>query len=119
MVNPRRGSSTFGCLLWLVAFAAVLYYGVHIGEVYWRYYQLQDEMTSEARVAPSLTDAVIRRRLVDRANELELPDEATRFHIKRTARPRVITIDTEYSETIDLPLFHHTFVLRPHAEQPL
>lgn len=123
MVNRRsgnrRGSSTLGCLLWLLAFAAVLYYGVHIGAVYWRYYQLVDEMRSEARVAPSLTDGVIRRRLVDRVDELGLPDEAARFKIRRSARPRMITIETEYRERVDLPFFQHVFVFRPRAQEPL
>lgn len=115
----RRGSSTLGCLLWLLAFAAVLYYGVHIGAVYWRYYQLVDEMRQEARVAPSLTDDIIRRRLVDQVDQLDLPPEAAHFRIKRTTRPRAITIQTEYRETIELPFFQHTFVFRPRAQEPL
>lgn len=119
LLRSRRGASTTGCLLWLLVFVAVLYYGVHIGEVYWRNWQLVEEMKSQARLAPSLTDPVILRRLVTKADELGLPPEASRFRIVRTPRPRAIRIDTRYSETVELPFFTRTFTFTPHAEAPL
>lgn len=117
--NRRRGGSTLGCLFSLLLFAAILYYGVNIGQVYWRYYQLKDAMRSSARLAPSLTDAVIRRRLRLQVEQLRLPDSAERFIIRRSGRPRTITIDTEYSESVNLPFFSHTFTFKPHAVEPL
>ena len=123
MVNrtgtTRRGASTIGCLFSLLLLAAGIYYGVNIGKVYFRYYQLQDTMRTNARLAPSLSDATIRRRLITRADELRLPPEAQKFTIRRSGRPRTITITTEYSESVDLPLFKHTFVFRPEAVEPL
>jgi len=108
-----------GCIFSLLVFAAVVYYGVNIGKVYLRYYQLQDTMRSNARLAPSLTDATIRRRLLIRVEELGLPEEARKLTIKRTGRPRTIMIETQYSETVDLPLFHHTFTFNPQIVEPL
>lgn len=122
MVNrkgSRRGASTIGCLITLLLFAAAVYYGVNIGKVYLRYYQLQDTMRSNARLAPSLTDAVIRRRLLDKVEELHLPDSAQKFIIRRTGKPRTITIETTYSEMVSLPLFRHTFVFHPRMVEPL
>ena len=58
MVKPRGASST-GCLVSLLIFVAVLYYGVNIGEVYFRYYRLLDEMRSQTRVAAALDDGTI------------------------------------------------------------
>ena len=118
MVNHasnRRGASSLGCLVTLLVFAAALYYGVHIGEVYWRFYQFQEEMRAQARLAPSISDGVIRRRLLTTVDELGLPAEAQRIEIKRTARPRQITIGAEYSEDVTLPLFKYTFHFKPHA----
>jgi len=117
--DRRRGGSTLGCLFSLLLFAGILYYGVNIGQVYWRYYQLRDEMRSNARLAPSLTDATIRRRLRTRAEQLHLPEDAQRFVIKRSGRPRTITITTEYSERVNLPFFNHTFNFTPRATEPL
>lgn len=115
----RRGSSSTGCLLTMLVFAAALYYGVNIGEVYWRFYQFQDEMRSQGRLAPSLSDGVIRRRLLLKVDELGLPSEAQKIQIKRTARPRQITIEAEYAEDVSLPLFEHTFHFHPRAVEGL
>jgi hypothetical protein len=116
VIRSRRGESRLGCLVSLALFVGALYYGINIGEVYIRYYQLQEEMRSAARLAPSLTDEVIRRRLADKVDDLALPAEAHRFVIRRT---RSITIETAYEETLDLPFFNHTFRFRPRAEAPL
>jgi hypothetical protein len=81
MVTPRlgrRGASTRGCLFSLLIFVAALYYGVNIGEVFYRYYQYRDAMRSAARFAPTLPDDVIVRRVVERADELGLPSKARR-----------------------------------------
>ena len=120
-IPPRRlrGGSTIGCLFSLLIFGAAVYYSVNIGPVWFRYYQLVDEMKTSARLAPNLTDAVIRRRLAAKVDELHLPDSANKFTITRTGKPRSITIETQYSETVDLPLFHHVFVLKPRTEEVL
>jgi hypothetical protein len=118
-IRGRRGASTIGCLLTLLVFGAAVYYGVNIGKVYLRYYQLQDTMRSNARLAPSLTDAVIRRRLQDKVQELNLPDSTSKFVIRRSGKPRNITIETSYSETVKLPLFVHTFNFHPQTVEPL
>jgi hypothetical protein len=99
-------------------FAAALYYGINIGQVYLRYYQLVDGMRSQARLAPSLQDDVIYRRLSEQADSL-LPGGRPRFKITRGGHPNRIVIETQYTEHVDLPLFKHTFVLRPRAEEPL
>lgn len=120
VIRSRRGGSTLGCILSLVLFAVALYYGVHIGQVYLRYYRLLEEMKTQARLAPGLEDEVLRRRLVGTTAELDLPAEASRFMILKPARtPPVIIIETRYQETVDLPLFKHTFKLHPRVEERL
>ena len=120
MVNrSRHGKSNLGCLVSLALFVAALYYGINIGEVYVRYYQMLDEMRSQARLAPGLTDAVIHRRLLDKADELGLPPEADKITIRRTPQPARIVIESEYSETLQLPLITPTCHFHPRAEEPL
>ncbi|HEX6104554.1 MAG TPA: hypothetical protein VFZ26_03165 [Gemmatimonadales bacterium] len=112
----RLGASTLGCLFSLVLFLGALYYGAHIGQVYLRYYRLQDAMRFQAQLAPSIRDnSVIDRRLMAAADSIL--GQVPRFRIERG--PRRITIQTEYRERVELPLFKHTFLLRPRAEAPL
>jgi hypothetical protein len=119
MVAPGRsrfGGSTVGCLFSLVLFLGALYYGVHIGQVYVRYYRLLDAMRFQAQLAPTIKDnAVIDRRLTAVADTIL--GHRLQFRIDR--RPRRITIQTEYSDRVDLPFFKHTFLLHPRAEAPL
>ena len=120
MVIPRgarRGSSTLGCLISLLLFVAALYYGVHIGEVYLRYYRLLDVMRFQASLASNTRDDVISRRLVATADSIL--GHSPVFRIQRGGRPLRITIQTEYQERVELPFFRHTFVLHPRAEAPL
>lgn len=118
-IGSRRGTSTMGCLVSLVIFAAVIYYGIHLGQPWLRYYQLLDEMRVSARLAPTLSDGVIRRRLEQKADELGLPPDAKKFQITRSGKPRRITITTLYSETVTVPLLTYTFHFAPETEEPL
>ena len=111
----RRGASSLGCLVSLVLFLAAAYYGIHIGGIYWRYYQLLDDMRQQAVFARQNTDQVIQQRLTAQADSLL--GNAPQFRIQRT-NSRVI-IDTQYQESVDLPLLKRTFTLRPRAEEPL
>lgn len=116
----RRGASSTGCLVSLLVFVAVLYYGVNIGELFFRYYRLVDEMQTQARLAAAIDDGTIRRRIQTAVQEIGLPDSAgTKLIVRRTAMPREIRIETRYSEAVSLPLFHHTFNFNPKATQPL
>jgi len=116
----RRGASSTGCLFSLLVFVGLLYYGVNIGEVWFRYYRMIDELKTQARLAAAIDDATIRRRLQAAAGEIGLPDEAARnVSVRRTATPREIRLETAYSETVDLPLFRRTFHFNPKANQPL
>jgi len=117
----RRGASSSGCLISLLLFVAALYYGVNIGEVYFRYYRLLDAMQTETRMAPGLDDGTIRRRIQAAIEEIGLPDSAggRQLLIRRTASPREIVIETRYSEPVSLPFFNHNFSFHPRATQPL
>jgi hypothetical protein len=117
--RSRLGAGSLGCLVSLALFAGALYYGVNIGKVYLRYYEMLDGMRVQARLAPSLQDDVIYRRLNGQADSLFAHAPKPRFKITRTGEPKRIVIQSEYTDQVDLPLFKHTFVLRPRAEEPL
>ena len=121
VTSARRGASSSGCLLTLLILVAALYYGVNIGEVYFRYYRLLDEMQTQTRVASALDDGTIRRRIQAAIDEIGLPDSAggRQLLIRRTSSPREIVIETRYSEWVSLPLFNHSFSFHPRATQPL
>jgi hypothetical protein len=123
MVTPcrpnRSGSSTLGCLVSLLILVATVYYGFHVGEVYWRYFQLLDEMKVNARLSPGLTDDVIQRRLATKVQEVFGPSHELAFRISRDPHYRTVVIETQYRDSVSLPLFHRGFNLKPRAEEPI
>lgn len=94
-----------GCLFWILILVAISYFGVEVGTIYLRAWRMEDEMKTQAAFAPSLTDETIQRRLLLKIEELQLPDEARRITIRRTARPREILIATSYEQTLELPFY--------------
>ena len=109
----RRGTSRLGCLVTLLLVVAVAYFGFNIGEVYVRYFRLRDAIEQEARFAENRTDDAIRLRIAALVDSLGLPDEASRLTIVRNANR--IVISSDYSETVELPLFVREFRFAPHA----
>lgn len=112
----RRGASTLGCLATLILFVGALYYGTEVGRIYFKYYSLVDAMEVQARFARNQTDQVIRRNLLGRIDELEIPSEARRLVIRRSGPPNQILIRTEYHEPLKLPFRTTRITFRPKVE---
>ncbi len=115
MVTNRRGTSKLGCLVSLLLLVTVIYFGVNIGEVFLRYYRFRDEMAQEARFGAKADDDDIKRRLASFADSLGLPEEATRLTIRRQRGG--ISISSQWTETVELPLFVRQFHFAPTVEQ--
>jgi hypothetical protein len=112
----RRGASKLGCLLSLALFTGAIVYGGQIGRIYWRYYELVDEMQESARFARNQTDDIILRNLLARVDSLGLPEEARRIQIRREGPPFAVRIWTQYREPLRLPGRTIYIPFRPKAE---
>jgi hypothetical protein len=116
VVTRTPGRSTLGCLLALLLFTTALYFGVNVGEVYWRYYRYKDAMQQEVRFAQMRTDPAIAGRLGAVAEGFGLPDAARQVQIHRDERARRIFISARYSERVELPGFVRILHFTPRAE---
>ena len=114
MVRSRRGAGSLGCLFTLLVLAAIVYFAVNIGEVYFRFYQFQDAMRQEVRFAAHNSDGQILRRLRAEADSLGLPEAAGVVTLQRDGRH--IEVESEYYEHIELPLYVREVHFNPHAE---
>lgn len=114
VTRTRRGSGRAGCLVTLLVVAAVGYFGLGVGNVYWNYYQYRDRMQQEARFAGSRTDGVIKRRLIMFADSIGLPEGAKHVRVRR--QQRHVYIWAEYYENIELPFISKELLLSPHVE---
>ena len=118
VLHGRRGTSFTGCVLTLAVLAVVAWYGGHIGLVYWREYQLLDEMKVNARHASGLPDATIRSRLDLKVREGFGPDRTMVFNISRPGGRESMLIETEYRDSVALPLFRRGFPFHLRVQHP-
>ena len=110
----RGGGTSAGCLFTLLVLAAIIYFGAKVAEPYWRFYQYQNVMTQQARFSTHFTDDQIREKLVQSADSLNLPPEASMVTIDRQAHH--ISIGADYVETVELPLTVRHFSFSPRAD---
>jgi hypothetical protein len=114
MVRSRPGSSSLGCLFALLLLSTAVYFGVNVGEVYFRYFKYKDAMRQEVRFASHNSDQVILRHLRAQADSLGLPEAAGEVTLQRDGRH--IEMESEYYEHIELPLYVREVRFNPHAE---
>jgi hypothetical protein len=98
----------------LLILAAIVYFGVNVGEVYMRFYQFQDAMRQEVRFAAHNSDAQILRRLQAEADSLGLPEGAGTISLQRDGRH--IDLESDYYEHIELPGMVKEVHFNPRAE---
>jgi hypothetical protein len=97
----------------LLVLCATVYFGVNIGEVYWRFYEYQDTMRQAVRFAAHSSDDQIKRRLAATADSLGLPEPAGRVFVRRQNRD--ISIEASYYEHLELPLIVREVQFNPRA----
>ena len=116
-IPNERGVTRTGCLFSVLVLVAVVYFGLPIAGMYVRYYRMENEMQTQARFAPNLSDATIRRRLLQTIEELGLPAGAKRIIIRRIARPREIIIRASWQESIVLPFYTRVQTFAPEVRE--
>lgn len=121
LLRDRAGKGGMGCLSAIVAALLVAYFGARFIPPWLHYEQFHDEMRSDARFGTTLTDSIIRIRLIAQADTLGLPPEAKHIVIhRRGSRPPIITISAEYTERVVVPIFGLKLLhFKPTAEEPL
>lgn len=112
----RRGAGTLGCLVSLLLFVTALHFGIPIGQSYWRYTQLRDEMRTTVRFAQTIADDQMVRQILLTVDRLGLPREARRIRVTRNPANRRITIQTTWTETIELPFTTREIEFKPRVE---
>ena len=115
MSRARAGRSRLGCLFTIFLLVAAAYFALGFAEAYWRYYSFRDAMQQQARFAHQTSNEEIIGRLRAKADSLGLPEGAQAVNVRRTREG--ITIWSEYSETVELPLVRRRLEFTPRAER--
>jgi hypothetical protein len=118
-----RGMSRLGVLLSILFFLAAAYLSNQIIPFYYYYYELQGLMESQARNAGVISDAEIRKVLLKKIKELEIPVDNPEDALKINRYGGKINISLDYSEVLYFDLGEdrvydlHVFHFKPQVEQ--
>jgi hypothetical protein len=104
--DSESGKIKLGGLLFLVILVAAVYYGIDYIQVRLKAYQMQDEVTEQATFGSVVDDNTIRRRLVEKATQLDIPLGPRQWSIQRTQTPqgRRISIAGAYTDSVVIKL---------------
>ena len=112
--NAQRGEGRVGFLVALVAAGVIIFLGVKIIPVRITAYEFRDTLREEARYGAVRDDeAKVIKRILDKADELEIPLERKNLTVKRT--PGEIVVRATYEQPIDLKVT--TYVYRFDAKE--
>ncbi len=100
--NDRSGKVKLATLIWVVVVGIVAYYGIQIGNVYWRKYKLEETVDRELSFAGQIADGTIRQRLTQDIAGMHLPPAASRFQFARVTGPRALRFTVSYVDTVNL-----------------
>lgn len=113
-IGNQSGKTRLGCLFSLFLVVSAVYVGIDAGEVYLRYYRLNDFVQSQAEFAPALTDDVIRQRLVAFSDTLGPSIGPRRWDIRRTSEPHQIVIRAQYDDSVVIQVLTMQKVFKVH-----
>ena len=100
-----RGVSAWRVAAAVVVLGGLVFLGARLAPVYWRSYLLQRyvSQTAEAPGNQARSDDVLRTRILEKAQLLELPLLPSNVRIKRPDGG--LRIETRYVVRVDLPLY--------------
>lgn len=97
--RPPRGGVRPGCLLVLLVAAVAVYAGIKVLASEMDYRSIQETAFQEARLAETKTDEEIRRVVLAKVADLELPPSARQVRVERLSGGRV-HVSLAYPDTV-------------------
>lgn len=116
--NRREaGEGQGGCIVGLIVFLAMIFVAWKIVPVKVKAAELRQEVVDEAKSAGTHNDQRIRKAILAKAEELELPVESDSLTIHRRANE--IKVSVEYTVPIEFPGYTYEMNFNHTAENPI
>jgi predicted membrane protein len=113
----ERGEGQFGCLVGLVVMLIAGLIAYRMIPVKVKAAELRDTVIDESKSAGQHNNKIIRRQILAKAEQLELPIEDENIEITRKAAE--ITIDVTYTVPVEFPGYTYDWDFHVHTENPI
>jgi len=108
--DSQRGEGRVGLLIALVILGTAIFVGVKIIPVRVTAYEFKDFIQQECRwAAVRQADEEVERRILSKAQELEIPLDKKNLKIKRTKSEMIISCSYQQPIDLKLPTYVYTF----------
>jgi len=116
--GSQQGEGRTGLLISLIVVGAAVFVGMKVIPVRIAAYEFRDVLREEARYgAIRNTDAIVAQRILERAQELDVPLKPENLTVRRTQHE--ITIIAAYQHPIDLKLTTYVYRFNQTEKAPL
>lgn len=107
MIRAQDGKIQLGCVVGLCVFALMVLIGIKASPVMINVQEFRKAIESEAEKAnrPGTTPAKVKRRIINRAEEIGIPLNPDAVIVKKSKSS--ITVHLEYDERIDFVFYTH------------
>ncbi len=113
----RSGEVRLGCVLWLILVAIFVLILAKMGPVKVNSTKLYETLKDQSRFARQSSGETIRKRILERAKELDLPLTAKGLKVdKGEARIRIICT---YTVPIEFPGYTYMWTFRHEVDEPI
>jgi uncharacterized membrane protein len=117
MRRSERGEGRIGCIFGLLFFAAALFIAWKMIPIKVRSAELKQTIVDEAKSAGMRDVARIRRAIMSKAEDLELPLEDKNLTIKKTSSE--IKVEARYTVPVDLAGYVYQWKFEHTAQNPI
>lgn len=114
----ERGEGNFGCLVGLVVMLVAIFIAYKMIPIKVKNAEIREVCADEAKSAGTRGDDTIRKSILQKARENQLPITDENIKIDRTT-PNMIKLDVEYEVPVDFPGYVYHWKFHHHMENPL
>lgn len=115
--HRERGEGQFGCLVGIVIIVLVGLVAYRMIPIKVKAAELRDTIVDEAKSAGQHDNKRIRKAILDKAEQLELPVDDKDIQIER--RSEMIRIEVNYTVPVEFPGYTYQWKFRHRTENPI
>lgn len=112
-----RGDTKLGCILWTLLLLALILVVWKTAPVWIKSGQLEDYMGEQAKFSQRASAEALKKRIVRRAGELDLPVNPKRVKVEKSyGRIRIVA---DYDVPIDFAVYDYTWNFHLEVDEPV
>ena len=115
--NPGRGEGKVGCIIWLVVLALAGFVAYKAIPVKLNASQLYDYMDEQAKFAQQTKPDQLKKRILRRAQELNLPVDPKKLTVRK--RGGRIQIECQYTVPLEFPGYTYYWEFDEAIDEPI